>query len=218
MVGTEVIGLVMSGEKVRGVQTTQSTVHAAATLLCTGAWGANLWETAGVQLPVHGRRHELVLVEPPTPLPAGLPWLIDVDDGIHARAADAPLALLGGFLGEDHIVDPDTYQQRADPDWIARVISATASAFGFAVRGARIHRGWAGLYPGTPDRHPIIDRVGDGLYVAVGFAGTGLMMSPAAGLLAAELVIDGRLHSISPTALSADRFERSRLDAEPSGF
>jgi len=74
------------------------------------------------------------------------------------------------------------------------------------------------LYPGTPDRHPIIDRLAEGLFVSLGFAGTGLMLAPAAGMLAAELIVDGGIRSMDPTLLAADRFKGANRPAETTGF
>jgi glycine/D-amino acid oxidase-like deaminating enzyme len=64
-------------------------------------------------------------------------------------------------------------------DWTLTVLETAARVFGVLGRESRVHRGWAGLYPTTPDRHPIVDRLMDGLFAAVGFAGTGVMLAPA---------------------------------------
>ena len=42
-----------------------------------------------------------------------------------------------------------------------------------------IEDAWAGLYDMTPDAHPILGRVGEGVYAACGFSGHGFMQSPA---------------------------------------
>ena len=56
----------------------------------------------------------------------------------------------------------------------------------------------------TPDAHPIIGPVGDGLYAACGFSGHGFMQSPAVGdAVAAEL-----LGESMPFALDPYRLER----------
>jgi sarcosine oxidase subunit beta len=55
----------------------------------------------------------------------------------------------------------------------------------------RIARAWAGLYDMTPDAHPIIGPVGDGLYAACGFSGHGFMQSPAVGRAVAEELLHG---------------------------
>ena len=211
-VGTEVQALRLVGGRVTGVHTSAGPIAADVVLLATGAWSLSLLDGIGPALPVVARRHELLLVEPPRPYPARTPWLIGVDDGVHTRVDVDGLALVGGFLGQDLPVDPDTYDPRADPSWTRGVLEIADRVFGLPGSGARVHRGWAGLYPGTPDRHPIIDRVADGIFVALGFGGTGLMLAPAAGQLATELIFGGALESISGRGLSATRFG----DIQPS--
>jgi sarcosine oxidase subunit beta len=71
-------------------------------------------------------------------------------------------------------------------------------------RETRIARAWAGLYDMTPDAHPIIGPVGDGLYAACGFSGHGFMQSPAVGRAVAEEL----LHGESELDLSPYRLER----------
>ena len=43
----------------------------------------------------------------------------------------------------------------------------------------------------TPDAHPIIGRVADGVYAACGFSGHGFMQSPAVGRALAQLIVEG---------------------------
>jgi sarcosine oxidase subunit beta len=51
-------------------------------------------------------------------------------------------------------------------------------------------RAWAGLYDMTPDAHPVIGWVGDGVYAACGFSGHGFMQSPAVGSAVAHELLD----------------------------
>lgn len=218
MVGTEALALEMSGGRTTGVATTAGRIRADATLLATGPWVAPLLDPKGLSVPVTAHRHELLIVEPAEPFPDGLPWLIGVDDEVHTRSDTDGRALVGGFLGEDRAVDPDRYRTHADDGWTRAVLAAAERVFGFVGPAARVRHGWAGLYPSTPDRHPIIDALADGLYVALGFSGTGLMHAPAAGRLAAELIIDGDIRSVDSRLLSADRFLDSGGPAEATGF
>ena len=71
-------------------------------------------------------------------------------------------------------------------------------------REARVERAWAGLYDMTPDAHPIIGFVGEGVYVACGFSGHGFMQSPAVGRAVAQELLEGA----SELDLSPYRFER----------
>jgi sarcosine oxidase subunit beta len=218
MVGTEALALEMSGGRITGVTTTAGRIRADAALLATGPWVAPLLDPWGLSVPVTAHRHELLIVEPPERYPEGLPWLIGVDDEVHTRSDTDGRALVGGFLGEDRSVDPDRYSMRADDGWARAVLAATERLFGVVGPTAQVRHGWAGLYPSTPDRHPIIDALADGLYVALGFSGTGLMHAPAAGRLATELIVDGAIRSVDSGLLSADRFLGNRGPAEATGF
>jgi sarcosine oxidase subunit beta len=57
--------------------------------------------------------------------------------------------------------------------------------------GTAIADAWAGLYDMTADAHPIVGRVGDGVYAACGFSGHGFMQSPAVGRALAEEILTG---------------------------
>jgi sarcosine oxidase subunit beta len=217
-VGTETLALELSGGRITGVATTGGRIRADAALLASGPWVTQLLDPWDLSVPVTAHRHELLIVEPEEPYPEGLPWLIGVDDEVHTRGDDDGRALVGGFLGEDRSVDPDRYSTRADDGWALAVLAAAERLFGVVGPTAQVRHGWAGLYPSTPDRHPIIDTLADGLYVALGFSGTGLMHAPAAGRLATELIVDGDIRSVDPALLSADRFRGNGGPAEATGF
>jgi sarcosine oxidase subunit beta len=89
-------------------------------------------------------------------------------------------------------------------DWRARAARRyPASA------GVHVVRAWAGLYDMTPDAHPIIGPVRDGVYVAAGFSGHGFMQSPAVGRAVAEELLE-----LEPTFdLTPYRLERFAGDA-----
>jgi glycine/D-amino acid oxidase-like deaminating enzyme len=216
--GTEALALERSRGRVIGVVSTAGLVAADAVLMATGPWVKPLLDPLGLTVPVVGRRHELLIVEPAEPLPPDLPWLIGVEDGVHVRNDAEGRAQVGGFLGEDRAVDPDRYDLHADDDWVQAVLGAAEHAFGIVGPGAQVRHGWAGLYPTTPDRHPIIDCLADGLFAALGFSGTGVMHAPAAGLLSAELIIDGGMRSADAALLSAGRFTDVDVEVETTGF
>jgi sarcosine oxidase subunit beta len=217
LAGTEALALELSGKRIVGVATTAGRIAAGAVLVATGPWVGPLLGPVGLTVPVVGRRHQLLIVEPVKPLPPSLPWLIGVGDGVHVRGDAERRALVGGFLGEDRAVDADGYDTRADDGWTRAVLEAAERAFGIVGPDAAVQHGWAGLYPGTPDRHPIIDQLAEGLFVALGFSGTGLMHAPAAGMLSAELIADGAIRSVDARLLSANRFGGAPA-AEPTGF
>jgi sarcosine oxidase subunit beta len=97
--------------------------------------------------------------------------------------------------GFEVAVDDSVYADR-----LGRLAHRFPSAAGATVDGA-----WAGLYDMTPDAHPVIGRIADGIYAACGFSGHGFMQSPAVGNALAEEIVLGR-SSIDLTPYRLDRF------------
>ena len=65
----------------------------------------------------------------------------------------------------------------------------------------------------TPDAHPIVGRIGEGVYAACGFSGHGFMQSPAVGLAVAEEICEGESSfDLSPYRL--ERFEGAAVFPE----
>jgi len=170
-----------------------------------------------IGLPVRGRRVELLLARPVHPLPIDLPWLIDSGE-VHIRQDVDGRVLVGGFLGNDETVDPAAFDHDADGWWIDGVLEQVADRLWILIERSSVIESWAGLYPSTPDQHPIVDRTQAGMIIVGGFAGAGLMHAPAAGLLARELIVDGGIKSINPDPLSLERFFRPIATVERTGF
>ncbi|MGH7395526.1 MAG: NAD(P)/FAD-dependent oxidoreductase, partial [Candidatus Methylomirabilales bacterium] len=82
---------------------------------------------------------------------------------------------------------------------------------------AEVVGGWAGLYDLSPDNHAILGPVPglEGFYVATGFSGHGIMHSPAAGKVMAEVILTGQARSIDIAPLTIERFARGALLEEP---
>ena len=80
-----------------------------------------------------------------------------------------------------------------------------------AARG--IARSWAGRIDATPDLIPILGRAPgiDRYYVAAGFNGHGLALSPAVARLLCELIVDGR-PSLELHRFRIERFAEGRLE------
>jgi sarcosine oxidase subunit beta len=216
--GAEVTGIDLKAGRIQAVHTTNGKIGTDRVVNCAGAWAPMVAQQVGVSLPIVGQRVQLLLGYPSTPLPADLPWLIDPLHQVHIRQDLAGRALVGGFLDRHEIVNPSAFNHVADPDWIDEVLQRTSESFGIAIDRASLVDSWAGLYPNTPDQHPIIDQTEVGMVVVAGFAGFGLMHAPAAGLVAAELVVDGRISSIDPEDVSLTRFSEQIDSVERTGF
>ena len=132
-------------------------------------------------------------------LPEDLPMVVEAETGFHFRRADGGvrLAMTEPTLrwGDDARVDETLVD-----DWLGRLARRYPSA-----AGVRVSRSWAGLYDMTPDAHPIIGWVGDGVYAACGFSGHGFMQAPAVGQAVAEELLTGA-SSFDLSPYRPDRF------------
>ena len=149
-------------------------------VLATGAASAPLAAKLGVELPIRPLVRQLVETEAVPSLPPDLPLTIEAETGFHFRRRGDALVLAMPEAtprwGTDETVD-----QALVGDWLSRAARRYPSAAGVAVA-----RSWAGLYDMTPDAHPIIGPVADGVYAACGFSGHGFMQSPAVGRIVAD--------------------------------
>ncbi len=153
----------------------------------------------GVQLPIRALARQLLETEPIEGLPDDLPMVIEAESGFHFRRRDDCLRIAMADAvprwGFEETVDEAVFADRLDR--LAQRYPPAA--------GTRIARAWAGLYDMTPDAHPIIGPVGDGLYAACGFSGHGFMQSPAVGRAVAEELLRGE-SSLDLTPYRLQRF------------
>ena len=219
--GTRATGLRLRGDRVTAVEVDGETIDCETVVNASGAWARRIGSAVGLTLPVDGYRRQLVQFEPPQPLAAPVPMVIDYVPGVEAEGLyfrdDTSARLVAGLHWEVHgdwerPEDPDAFRQAVDWDYAARVAEALAARY----RGAgefRVTGGWAGLYPLTPDTRPIVGPTPGvtGLYQALGGGGVGVQISPAIGAMTADLVVTGE------TSVVPD-WERYRLDRfTPSG-
>jgi sarcosine oxidase, subunit beta len=169
------------------------------TLVIACGWESrHLAAAYDVDLPIRPLCRQLVEVGPVTSIPSDLPMVLESESGFHFRRSGDRLRLA---MNEPtpRWTDHEEVDDALVADWRERI------AYRFpAAEGARVARSWAGLYDMTPDAHPIIGWVGDGVYAACGFSGHGFMQSPAVGKAVAEQLLDGE----SSFDLSPYRLER----------
>jgi glycine/D-amino acid oxidase-like deaminating enzyme len=186
----------------RGVDVREQTdaleLEADVLVIACGAASAEVAAARGLELPVRPLVRQLVDVGPVDELPAGLPMTIE-ENGFHFRPFGGNLRLA---MGESELRwdGPAEVRDELVEDWRHRLAHRFPAA-----AGAPIVRAWAGFYDMTPDAHPIIGEVADGVFAACGFSGHGFMQSPAVGAaVAAELLGEPALFDLTPYRL--DRF------------
>jgi sarcosine oxidase subunit beta len=140
-------------------------------------------------------------------LPDNLPMVLEAESGFHFRRRGDRLVLAmvdpEPRWGFEESVDETLYDDRLDR--LRHRYAPTAEA--------TIGRGWAGLYDMTPDAHPILGEVAEGVYAACGFSGHGFMQSPAVGRALAEEIL-GLTPSLDLGPYRLERFESGAGFAE----
>lgn len=157
------------------------TVAFDAVLVAAGPATKPLVADAGVDLPLQAYRAQALVTEP---LRATLPMAYDATQQCYWRPCE------GGLLVGDgaHEADPDDWDPEADASFERSALDRLTAA---TTVDATRAQSWAGLCTATPDREPLLGAVGDGLYVATGWHGHGLMRSPALGERIGEQILGG---------------------------
>ena len=216
--GIKAHSLITSENKVIGINSSDGPLNADAVLNCSGAMVSQLAEHKHKFDPFKSRHHELIIVSPKTPIPEATPWLIDIDQQVHLRPDGQGRALVGGFLGENEDTDVLDYNSNISNIWSKRILKAAHCSFGLTPVKTNIVEHWGGLYPGTIDYKPVMEQTQQGFFTAAGFAGTGLMHAPAAGIILCDLITNGHTNKIKITEFSSERFAKPSKVSETTGF
>jgi sarcosine oxidase subunit beta len=175
-------------------------VGAEAVVIACGAWSAEVARGLGVDLPVRPLCRQLLLTSPVPRLDPLLPMVIEAETGFHFRRRGDRLVLAMADA-EPRWTDEPWVDESVFDDRRERLALRYPLASGVVIDDA-----WAGLYDMTPDAHPIIGPVADGVYASCGFSGHGFMQSPAVGrAVAEELLLGESSFDLAPYRLK--RFE-----------
>ena len=195
----------------RGVEVREdedaTTLAADVFVIAAGPWSADVGRRLGVELPIRPLCRQLLETDPIAGLPLDLPMTVEAETGFHFRRRGDRLVLAMSDpeprWGFDEVVDESLFDDR-----LSRLINRFPAAEGTGIDRAR-----AGLYDMTPDAHPILGRVADGVYAACGFSGHGFMQSPAVGRAVAEEIL-GLEPSFDLSLYRLDRFETGAIFPE----
>jgi sarcosine oxidase subunit beta len=169
-----------------------ATLEADTLVIACGPWSAGLAATRGIELPVRPLCRQL-LATTELELPEDLTGFhFRRRGGRHVLAMTDPEPR----WGFDEVVDESLFD-----DLLARLHHRYPAA-----AGATIEDAWAGLYDMTPDAHPILGELADGVYAACGFSGHGFMQSPAVGRALAEEIL-GETPSLDLSPYRLSRFD-----------
>ncbi|RWN15855.1 MAG: FAD-binding oxidoreductase [Mesorhizobium sp.] len=181
-----------------------------------GAWAPRVAEMLGQTLHIHPERHEALTIHLDAPLPYTMPMVMDLVNG-QGTGLNFRHEKAGELIAEIHKVsspspeDPDNYNEQCEEG--SKVMLAEMLIERLPdLPGARLGRGWAGLYPVTADHRPYVgpvDQSEPGLITAAGAGGYGIQLAPVIGLIVADWVLKGSPASIPGTESLAPTPERN---------
>jgi|YelNatPaOPRAMG01_1025707.scaffolds.fasta_scaffold05028_5 sarcosine oxidase subunit beta len=212
---TRVEELVKFKTNIRGVRVKGEVIEGGKVLVSCGAWTSHLMKTVGLEIPLWGEKHEILITEPLERVFA--PMVISFSIGYYIQQRPHGSFIMG--IGPE---DPPHWQDPKDfdfsPSWrFLERMSQAATGVLPLLKGVNIVRQWAGLYEMTPDAHHILGPIDEvpGLYIAAGGSGHGFMFGPAVGELMAEWIL-GEPLSYDITRLNYQRFQKGELVREPA--
>lgn len=182
-----------------------------------GAWAPQIAAMFGQTLHIFPERHEALTVLLDQPLDYTMPMVMDLIDG-EGTGLNFRFEKAGELISEIHKVtsdkpaDPDDYIDQcmdASREYLAELLLERLPE----LPGARLGRGWAGLYPMTADTKPFagpIDPAEPRLITAGGGGGYGIQLSPVIGIAAADWVMHGQVVNAPGLEALAPTPERNR--------
>jgi glycine/D-amino acid oxidase-like deaminating enzyme len=211
-------------DRVRGVITDDGLIPADAVVVAAGPWTGSLLRPLGIDLPVTGARGWLVQVSPKRRVlrrivnRAG--WHVTGEEWGMARRSASEVStdypdpdvgtLLQPNLDGTMLVggsrQPVVTAEPEDPTVPQRILRAAVRLVP-ALADAAVLSAWWGIRPMTPDGRPIVGELRDGLFVATGHGGQGVILGGGTAQLLASMVLGERL-PFDPEPFSLGRFRK----------
>lgn len=188
----EVTGFIIENNRISKVKTTQGEYSAGAVVLASGADAKETGEMLGINIPVTPDTHEAGITEPVESFFS--PLVVDLRE----RPGSANFYFYQNY--EHQIVfcltpnPPIWGKDRRSTSGYLPMVARRLIELVPRLKNVRVRRVWRGLYPMTPDGIPIVDKVREieGLYLAVGLCGQGLMLGAGIAENLSSMIITGK--------------------------
>ena len=217
----------ISDGTVQGVRTPKGDFYADAVVDCAGSWSGFLGKKAGLYVPVKPRKGQIVVTEGCAPMLHGpcatasffcakfhpelmklfKKMTMELNHGAALEQTDSGTILIGAT---NEFADFDKRNTIEGVEWLI----AEACRIMPALRNVHFIRSFSGFRPYTPDHLPIAGATQylDHYYLATGFEGGGVSLSPVIGLMMSELICGEELTETNEP-LSPDRLIKPYTEA-----
>lgn len=210
---TEVKGIELAGDKVKGVVTDKGTIKTDTVVNAAGSWGCFIGDMVGIKVPVSPFQLAMLVTEqlPPTisHVIMGASYMVEEDSG---KAGGLGCGLVMSQQAAGNLLIGASwrktgYDKRTIQDEIELMAKVNVRAMPM-LKTVRIIRSYANFFPYTEDDLPILGKVDgvEGFIMACGHCGHGIGMGPGSGKLIQELICEGKT-TIPLDELSLSRFK-----------
>jgi glycine/D-amino acid oxidase-like deaminating enzyme len=208
-------GFLVDHGRVRGVATDKGEIAAPVVVAATGPWTRPLFAAVGYDVPIEPEYHQVAILKNAPGMKAGGCACIDSVSATYFRSDGSDKFLVGDFYGT-RPVDPDNFPQRASDESLEEIIERACRRVP-SLENAEVMRGVTGVYDMTPDARALLGEIPGiaGLNICAGFSGMGFKISPAIGVVMAELLLDGVARTVDVSSFRPGRFaEGAPIKAE----
>lgn len=210
--GVRVTGINAADGEITGVETEDGTVTADTVVVAAG-WRTRELVDEYLDLPLRPYRTQCIVLDPGRDLSERLPVGRATSEELYFRPEHNGDVLFGGFSAP--IQRPESASANADEEFRLAVAQKVPDLF-YGFEDAEFVNGWAGIDAASPDGSPIVDApasVPDGLVVATGFTGIGVMTAPIAAR-AVHAAVTGEDADLPVDIFELDRFENHSSEFE----
>jgi glycine/D-amino acid oxidase-like deaminating enzyme len=216
--------------RIAGVATDDGVIEADCVVLAAGPWSPAIARPLGIRVPVAAARGWLVHAAPDRPLfrhciQRGARRLLAGNESAVATELEPLEVSVRAFAEGSETRDVSPMIQPApdgsvltgtsrEPTFIAdtsdlevaRAVAMQASRIVPALADAPVVSAWSGVRPVSPDEHPLIGWIAEGLLVATGHGSEGVILGAASAELVSALVL-GEEPPFDPAPFDPQRFE-----------
>jgi sarcosine oxidase subunit beta len=200
--GVRATGISVGNTQVEGVVTTDGFVSCGVVVNAAGPWAGEVGRWVNLDAPIINAARTIVVTGPFPDIPSDWPFVEEAVVEWYCRR-EGPGILMG--MG---VVTTEEAEVPFMTEMVDGIIAAAEQRVPVLAE-ANMQTGWTGIRPLTPDDRPILGTVSglDGYVLNCGWGGMGIIQSPAAGLLAAECVVNGRATTFDVSPFAVERFQ-----------
>lgn len=206
-------GLVMEGQRVKGVRSRLGTFFADTVISTQNMWAIELGQWLHRSIPLIPERHQVLALEATEPYTNQMPVFKDLSSAgmLYYRSYGGKQMLVSEGLAGEPLAAPDDSQGDISLDQVVEIGAQVAERFPAYGEG-ELASSWTGVYDVTPDWNPVLGPLPgtDGLLVGFGFSGHGFKLCPAVGKVLAQTAL-GLPTDVSLRPYRFERFEAGEL-------